>query len=132
MLFPASTSNSSTTQDIIGGNAIYPAHRPVLASQSLVSQASQVVGGSALQAGPPLPDLLSLPDQDLLYPDPPALALVAWPLSGSPSSRRGFRRKLPLWRHRDVVLPPSTFIIDDCDSSENGVPVVRLVRLRPL
>ena len=81
---------------------------------------------------PPLPDLLSLPDQDLLYPDPQALALVAWPLSGSPSSRRGFRRKLPLWRHRDVVLPPSTFIIDDCDSSENGAPVVRLVRLRPL
>ena len=31
---------------------------------------------------PPLQDLLSLPDQDLLYPDPQALALVAWLLQG--------------------------------------------------
>ena len=62
---------------------------------------------------PPLPDLLSLPDQDLLYPDPLALSLVVWPLSGSPSSRRGFRSR-------------------SCDSSENAVPVVRFVRLRLL
>ena len=46
----ASTSNSSTTQDRNGGDTIYPTHRSVLASQGLVPQASQVVGGSALQA----------------------------------------------------------------------------------
>ena len=48
-LSPAGPSDTGTTQDRNGGNAFYPAHRPVLASQSLVPQASQVVGGPALQ-----------------------------------------------------------------------------------
>ena len=129
----ASTSNSSTTQDKNGGDTIYPTHRSVLASQGLVPQASQVVGGSALQVATTSgPTFSTGPRLTLSRSAGPVLGCLIWPLSGSPSSRRGFRRKLPLWRHRDVVLPPSTFIVDDCDSSENGVPVIRFVRLRLL
>ena len=49
-LSSASTGGESTTQDRVGRNSISPTRRPVLASQSLVPQASQVVGGPALQA----------------------------------------------------------------------------------
>ena len=45
-----SISGESTTQDRVGRDSISPTRRPVLASQSLVPQASQVVGGPALQA----------------------------------------------------------------------------------
>ena len=77
-------------------------------------------------------DLLSLPEENKVHPNPANLSLVVWPLSGNPSFRRAFRRKLPTWRPRGVALPPWAFTLDDSDCMENGVRVVRLLRLTPL
>ena len=60
------------------------------------------------------------------------LSLVGWPLSGLPSARRAFRRRLPSWRPMADVLRPWAFMIDDCDSMENGVRLARLVQVRHL
>ena len=60
------------------------------------------------------------------------LSLVGWPLSGLPSARRAYRRRLPSWRPMVDVLRPWAFMIDDSDSMESGVRIARLVQVRHL
>ena len=77
-LSPAGPSDTGITQDRNGGNAFYPAHRPVLASQSLVPQASQVVGGPALQAATASgPSVSPRPRLTVPRPSGPGLSCLA-------------------------------------------------------
>lgn len=91
----------------------------------------------ALVAGVPLvlpllPGLLRLPSGGSVHPHPEALHLVVWSLSGNPSDRRAFRRRLPRWRHRDGDLPRYACMIRDSDCTENGVRIDRFLRPVPL
>ena len=77
-LSSASTGGESATQDRIRRNSISPTRRPVLASQSLVPQASQVVGGPALQAATtPGPTFSSRPGLMAPIPFGPSLGCLA-------------------------------------------------------
>jgi len=76
--------------------------------------------------------LLSLPAVGTLYPHPEVLHLTAWSLSGVPSERRDFRRRLPLWRPTAGVSPHFACMIRDCDSIESGRQVARFLLLKPL
>ena len=81
---------------------------------------------------PPIPALLSLPGRNKTHDHPGALHLTAWSLSGCPSERRVFRRRLPRWRPRVGDVPPFACMIRDSGCSENGVMVARFLRARPL
>ena len=76
--------------------------------------------------------LLTLPGTGEPYPHPDILHLTAWSLSGVPSERRAFRRRLPRWRHTADEVPLFGCMIRDSDCTEIGVRVARFLLPKPL
>ena len=77
-------------------------------------------------------NLLTHPPGCNPHPHPEVLHLTAWTLSGQPSERRAFRRRLPRWRLGAGDPPLDGCILQDSECSENGAVVARFLRLRRL
>lgn len=84
------------------------------------------------RALPPHSDLLRMPDTETLHPSPQSLYLTAWPISGNPSVRKAFRRRLPRWHPQAVENQRWACMLSDSDCFENGVRIPRLMRVPPL
>ena len=64
------------------------------------------------------------------HDQPEIIRLVAWRLSGVPSERRAFRRRLPRWWPMGEEIPPFACMIRDSDCTENGAKINRFLQAR--